>query len=78
VLAPLIVGFIGLIGSIVFQRYYVKEPTVPFQILANRTSAAGYAMTFIHGVVTIAAFYYLPVVSRRGTPLGQEALGTRL
>jgi hypothetical protein len=47
VLAPLIVGFIGLIVSIVFQRYYVKEPTVPFEVLANRTSAAGYVMTLI-------------------------------
>jgi hypothetical protein len=64
VLAPLIIGLVGLVVSVLFQRHYVKEPTVPFEILANRSSVAGYVTNFLHGVITMALVYYLPVVSK--------------
>jgi hypothetical protein len=64
VLAPLIIGLIGLVVSGVFQRLYVKEPTVPFEILSNRTSVVGYITNFLHGLIVMAVVYYLPVVSK--------------
>jgi len=38
-----------------------KNPLVPWAILANRTSASGYAQTFLLPVTSLALIYYLPV-----------------
>lgn len=61
VLAPLIIGVLGLVLWFVLEKYYVAHPTVPFALLINRTTAVGYAGTWIHGVVALVVFYYWPV-----------------
>ncbi|KAF7308132.1 MFS domain-containing protein [Mycena chlorophos] len=65
VLAPLI---IGLVLIAVFGIYDARlspssgvRPTVPSDIISNRTSLAGLIGTSIHGLVSIALIYYLPV-----------------
>ena len=58
VLAPLIIGAIGLIAWYIIQKYYSKYPTVPFKLLMNRTTVIGYFGTFVHGIMSMAFFYY--------------------
>ncbi|KAI0684558.1 MFS general substrate transporter [Cytidiella melzeri] len=60
VLAPLILGVIGLAFAMVYETKWAKQPTIPLVVLSNRTSLSGYIATFLHGVVTITAGFYLP------------------
>ncbi|EJD41683.1 MFS general substrate transporter [Auricularia subglabra TFB-10046 SS5] len=61
VLVPLCVGVAGLVAAILYEKYYAEEPTIPFDILSNRTSAAAYFSAFIHYVILINAAYFIPV-----------------
>lgn len=61
VLAPLIIGVVGLLVWYIYERYYAEHPTVPFELLSNRTSLIGYATTFTHGISALALFYFWPV-----------------
>ncbi|KAF8523951.1 iron permease [Hysterangium stoloniferum] len=61
VLVPLIVG-LGLTGFFLYyEKRWAKEPSVPFELLSNRTSLSGYLGTFFHGILSTAVVYYLPV-----------------
>ncbi|RYP65609.1 hypothetical protein DL771_008217 [Monosporascus sp. 5C6A] len=62
VLVPLIIGLGGLVGFLFFEgTRFAPQPTVPLHLLANRTSATVYVLTFLHSIVTIWALYFLPV-----------------
>ncbi|KAH9933591.1 iron permease [Epithele typhae] len=61
VLAPLILGFLLIFLFFVYEAFFAKHPALPLDILANRTSLAGYIGTFFHGIASIALIYYLPV-----------------
>ncbi|KAJ7745521.1 MFS general substrate transporter [Mycena olivaceomarginata] len=61
VLAPLIIGF-ALLG--VFAVYEAKVPiwpTIPSDVVGNRTSLSALLTTAAHGIVSISIIYYLPV-----------------
>nr|VWO96716.1 DHA14-like major facilitator [Ganoderma boninense] len=61
VLAPLIIGFVGLGAWVVYEIYVPVEPTIPFRLLTNRTTLSGYIGTGLHGFIISAALFYLPV-----------------
>ncbi|KAH9887680.1 iron permease [Cubamyces lactineus] len=61
VLVPLIVGIVLIAIFFLYELLVPAEPTLPSEVLANRTSLSGYLSTFIHGTVSISAIYYLPV-----------------
>jgi len=61
VLAPLIIGAVGLIVWYIIEKYYCEYPTVPFKLLMNRTTVIGYIGTFLQGIMAMAFFYYWPV-----------------
>ncbi|KAH8828742.1 major facilitator superfamily domain-containing protein [Flagelloscypha sp. PMI_526] len=61
VLAPLIVGLTLTCIFIVYQRYVPSQPTVPGDLVSNRTSLSGLVGTFVHGILSISIVYYLPV-----------------
>ncbi|CDO77989.1 hypothetical protein BN946_scf184673.g1 [Trametes cinnabarina] len=61
VLAPLIIGAVFLGIFFIYEFLVPKEPTLPLDIMANRTSLSGYIATFFHGIVSISVIYYLPV-----------------
>ncbi|KAF8529299.1 MFS general substrate transporter [Hysterangium stoloniferum] len=61
ILAPLIVGVVGMMVFMAYEALCAKNPLVPFYILANRTSFSGYVQTFLLPVTTLAAIYYVPV-----------------
>ncbi|KAF8588276.1 iron permease [Ramaria rubella] len=61
VLAPLIIGMVLIGLFIVYEKYVAKEPTIPWVVVANRTSLFAYLGTFVHGITSVTLFYYLPV-----------------
>ncbi|EIN09217.1 iron permease [Punctularia strigosozonata HHB-11173 SS5] len=60
VLVPLCIGFAGIFAFFALERWVVREPTVPWYALSNRTSLSGYMGTFFHGMTSMAVIFYLP------------------
>ncbi|EJU06529.1 iron permease [Dacryopinax primogenitus] len=60
-LVPLILGLLGAIAFFVYEANWVTTPTVPFDLLTNRTSVAGFLTTFFHSVISTAVIFYMPV-----------------
>jgi len=61
VLVPLILGLGGLAAFFVYEFNFATEPVVPWDLFNNRTSLSGHIAVFIHGIVSTAVIYYLPV-----------------
>lgn len=61
VLVPMIIGAVGIFAFFVAERYWLKGRTVPSYFFTSRTTLSGYNGTFFHGIVSLAAIYYLPV-----------------
>ncbi|KAI9776759.1 MAG: hypothetical protein M1839_009403 [Geoglossum umbratile] len=63
VIVPLVVGMAGLVGFIFFEASprLAPQPTMPFHLLSNRTSAIAFTLTFLHSIITIWGLYFLPV-----------------
>ena len=62
VVVPLVLGIVALAGFIVLEgSRFIANPMMPLNLFANRTSAATFALTFLHGIVTMWALYFLPV-----------------
>lgn len=63
IIVPLVIGLI--LGLPLFLLYeaskFCSEPMVPLRLFANRTTLIAFMLTFLHGVVTIWAIYFLPV-----------------
>ena len=55
VLAPLIIGVVGIIAWVVYEIYVPVEPTIPFRLLTNKTTLSGYIGTGLHGFIISAA-----------------------
>ncbi|KZP23294.1 MFS general substrate transporter [Athelia psychrophila] len=60
VLAPLLLGALGLAAWFVLEKHVVAHPTVPFALLANRTTLVGFATTWLHGISALSVFFYWP------------------
>ncbi|KAK4050283.1 hypothetical protein OIV83_003604 [Microbotryomycetes sp. JL201] len=60
VLVPLILGLACMVAFFWIEKTWVKNPTVPFDILRNRTTVLAYIGTFLHSIAVLAAVYYLP------------------
>ncbi|KAI0763293.1 MFS multidrug transporter [Trametes elegans] len=61
VLAPLIIGGVLIVSFFLYETFVPREPTLPIDVIKNRTSLGGYIATFFHGIVSVAAIYYFPV-----------------
>ncbi|PLB46217.1 MFS general substrate transporter [Aspergillus steynii IBT 23096] len=60
VLLPLILGALGWIAFHI-QQAFSKHPSVPNHLFANRTSAVGFALTFLSSILVQATSYFLPI-----------------
>jgi len=60
VILPLVLGFAGWIAFHV-QQHFAKYPSVPERLFSNRTSATGFALTFLSSILVQASGYFLPV-----------------
>ncbi|KAI0826235.1 iron permease [Irpex lacteus] len=61
VLAPLIIGLALIVAFLFYEGMVPKEPTIPWEILSNRTTIGGYLATLIHGITSMGVIYYLSV-----------------
>jgi len=52
---------VGLIALLVFGEYVAKEPPIRPGIFKNRTAAASYFQTTVHGIILWGILYYLPL-----------------
>ncbi|KAI0711169.1 MFS general substrate transporter [Cerioporus squamosus] len=61
VLVAIIVGIV-LIGTFFVYKWRIRrEASIPWQIVAQRTTVAAYVGTFLHGIASVSLFFYLPV-----------------
>ncbi|OSC98129.1 iron permease [Trametes coccinea BRFM310] len=74
VLAPLIIGAIGLVAFFLIELFWLKRPTVPSFLFTSRTTFSGYLGTFFHGIVSIALIYYIPIYFQ--ATQGASAIGS--
>ncbi|KAI0088174.1 MFS general substrate transporter [Irpex rosettiformis] len=61
VLAPLIIGLILIVAFLYYEGVVPKEPTIPWEVLSNRTTIGGYLATLVHGITSIGVIYYVSV-----------------
>ncbi|KIO17240.1 hypothetical protein M407DRAFT_228996 [Tulasnella calospora MUT 4182] len=61
VLVPLILGLASIAVFLVYEAKFAVEPVVPWELLSNRNSFLGYSTVFLHGIVSTAILFYLPV-----------------
>ncbi|AEO69868.1 uncharacterized protein THITE_2120623 [Thermothielavioides terrestris NRRL 8126] len=62
VVAPLVAGLLCLVIFVLFEGSpFVSEPVTPYHLFANRTSAAAYAITFLHSIMSLWIMYVFAV-----------------
>lgn len=60
-LVPLILGIVGLVAFMAYEKYLAPNPMIPPKIFATRTAIASYIETILHGLVLWCTIYYLPL-----------------
>ncbi|OTA64758.1 MFS general substrate transporter [Hypoxylon sp. EC38] len=60
VILTLVLGFLGWVAFHV-QQHFASHPSVPTRLFSNRTSAIGFALTFLGSVALQTLGYFLPV-----------------
>ncbi|KAF4471819.1 multidrug transporter (major facilitator family) [Fusarium albosuccineum] len=62
VLAPLIVGMLGLVAFVVYEGSGIpSEPVMPIRLFPNRTSRLVYANTFLNSLLIFWCYFFLPL-----------------
>ncbi|CAK5262641.1 unnamed protein product [Mycena citricolor] len=61
VLVTLILGVLFLFAFGVYEATVPERPTIPLDVIGNRTSLSGLLTTAAHGIASLAIIYYLPV-----------------
>ncbi|KAH9883405.1 general substrate transporter [Xylariomycetidae sp. FL2044] len=61
VIVPLVLGFVGLGLFVAFEWTLAKNPSLPRDVLLNRTAATVLGVTFLHTICTYWAFYFVPI-----------------
>ncbi|KAJ7060722.1 iron permease [Mycena amicta] len=61
VLAPLIVGIVGLAALLVYEGLVPQYPIIPISLMSSRTAFSGYVQNFISAVAISAMGYWLPI-----------------
>ncbi|KAH9886043.1 Mfs1.1 [Cubamyces lactineus] len=72
VIAPLVVGVLGLFGALVYDAYVASHPVIPTAIIKHRTTLGGYVGSFFHIMVANSITFYLPTyfqASKVASPL---------
>ena len=60
-LVPLIIGIVGLAVFIAYEMFIATEPLIRLSIFSQRTAAAAYFETVIHGMILWCLLYYAPL-----------------
>ncbi|KAF9017604.1 MFS general substrate transporter [Hymenopellis radicata] len=59
VLAPLVVGLVGMVAFFVYEKMVARAPIMPWKIFTNRTTLSGFLQTFINHFISLAIINYL-------------------
>ncbi|KAI0676596.1 major facilitator superfamily domain-containing protein [Trametes maxima] len=60
VIAPLVVGVLGLFGALAYDAWWASHPVIPMAILKHRTTLGGYIGSFLHIMAANSITFYLP------------------
>lgn len=60
-LFPLIISLFGMVVFVIWEERFATEPLIPFRVMKNRTAAANYLGTFLHGLILWCLLYYMPL-----------------
>ncbi|KAI0642525.1 major facilitator superfamily domain-containing protein [Trametes meyenii] len=60
VIAPLVVGVLGLCGALAYDAWWAAHPVIPTAIIKHRTTLGGYIGSFFHIMVANSITFYLP------------------
>jgi EmrB/QacA subfamily drug resistance transporter len=60
VILPLVLGGTGWIAFHI-QQHFTKNPSVPEHLFSNRTSATGFALTFLSSILVQGSGYFMPI-----------------
>lgn len=60
-LVPLIIGALGLVGFVLYERFVAAEPLIRLSIFGNRTAAIAYFIDVVHGLCLWCLLYYMPL-----------------
>ena len=58
VIAPLVIGAIGLVAFWAIEERVAKEPMMPMRVFKHRTAFAAYIGTTAHGMILWGVIYY--------------------
>ncbi|RYP35231.1 hypothetical protein DL767_003897 [Monosporascus sp. MG133] len=60
---PVVLGILGHVAFLIHQSIpkLAPEPTVPLKLFGNRSSAAAYGLTFVHGTLQYWMVYFIPL-----------------
>ncbi|UZP34143.1 hypothetical protein NXS19_001959 [Fusarium pseudograminearum] len=62
ILAPLILGILGLVGFVIYEGSGIpSEPVMPIRLFPSRTSYIVYANTFLNQLLIMWLYYFLPL-----------------
>ncbi|KAI1429030.1 major facilitator superfamily transporter [Xylaria sp. FL1777] len=59
-LVPLIVGFVGFLATLVYEKLWAKQPFLRHSLYHNASSVVGYICGSIQGMVLYGLLYYCP------------------
>ncbi|KAF3025717.1 hypothetical protein E8E14_014248 [Neopestalotiopsis sp. 37M] len=60
ILAPLIIGFVGLIATAIWEEYGAREPMIKRSLFHDWSSIITYFGGFVQGLVMYGELYYVP------------------
>ncbi|KAA1466884.1 MFS general substrate transporter [Dentipellis sp. KUC8613] len=75
VLAPLILGLVGLCAFAVYEAMLANNPMVPIILMSNCTSLSGFIQSFLNQFTSSAIIYYLVVYYQACKGAGPIASG---
>ncbi|KAI1293134.1 major facilitator superfamily transporter [Xylaria venustula] len=59
-LVPLIVGFVGLLATVIYERLWAKQPFLRHSLFRNASSVVAYICGSVQGMVMYGLLYYGP------------------
>ncbi len=60
-LVPLIIGVLGLITFVLYEKFVAAEPLIRLSIFGNRTAVISYFIDVVHGLCLWCLLYYMPL-----------------
>ncbi|KAI5799054.1 major facilitator superfamily domain-containing protein [Geopyxis carbonaria] len=77
-IVPLVLGFTGLMAFSFWEIYGTSAPMINPSVFLNRTAAANYFGTVMHGIILWSLLYYLPLYFEAVKGMGPVMAGVAI